>query len=378
MRKAGHWVRAVASALTGIFIVVATPAAHAQRGEDHPEVARYPDSKIDHYDFKEYEEFQLILSKPFNRSGTWTADKLMPLEGRVTYIHYVVPKSASPLQVFRNYQSALKRSGFTALFTCERPCTETNLDSFSRLMKAPKHYLNYSTDNQFIAAQRGNTYVSLWVNDGGVFQHVVEKEALNDALMEVRGESPIAKSLSLDGKVDLYGFQFDTGKAVLKPASAPTLQELGKVLQDNPTLSVEVVGHTDDVGGPDANQKLSEARASAVTDALAKSYGIASARLTTRGMGQTVPLMPNTNEAGRAKNRRVEIIAMLPPAPAAQQPKPGAAKATPAPQPQQAQAPAPAAPAPAPAPAEAPKTNVVNDASKLLDAASKLRGLFGN
>ena len=364
--------------LGGVF---AASVAWAEPGQDHPEVARFPGAEISHYDFKEYEEFQLILSKPVNRNSEWMADKTLVLEGRVTYVHYDVPKSASPLQVFRNYQSSLRRSGFTDLFVCERPCTTTNLSSFEKLMKTPKHYLNYSTDNQFIAAQRGLTYVSLWVNDGGAFLHVVEKEALNDSLMDVRGESPIAKSLSQDGKVDLYGFQFDTGKAVLKDGSKPTLQELGKVLQDNPTLRVEVVGHTDDVGGPDANQRLSEARATAVAAALTKSFGIGLDRLTTRGMGQTVPLMPNTNEAGRAKNRRVEIIANMPaaiptpplatislPPSQAQKPRtPGAGQGAVAPPP-----PPPLSPAPEPK-----SGNLIEDAGKAIDAAKKLKGLFG-
>lgn len=376
----GGWMHGLCG-MAALAAAMAAPLAHAEPGEDHPQVARFPGARIDHYDFKQYEEFVLLLSKPVNRKSEYTADKLLPLEGQVTYIHYKVPTEASPLQVFRNYQSALRRSGFTTLFVCERPCTTENLGSFAELMKAKKHYLNYSTDNQFLAAQRGNTYVSLWVNDGGVWQHVVEKEALNDALMEVRGESTIAKSLSQDGKVDLYGFQFDTGKAVLKDGSRSTLQDLGTVLQDNPSLRVEVVGHTDDVGGADANLKLSQARAAAVADALARSHGIDTQRLTVRGMGQTQPLMDNTSETGRAKNRRVEIIALLPPA------APVAAAAAPRAAPGRAVANPVAAPAPTPAPTPAPPTtvatesssggNVLDDASKLMEAANKLKNLFG-
>lgn len=354
-------------------------AAHAESGEDHPEVARYPGATISQYDFKEYEEFRLLLSKPVNRKGEWVVDKSLDLEGRVTYIHYTVPASASPLQVFRNYQSSLRRSGFKDLFVCDRPCTEANLGAFKELMKAPKHYLNYSTDNQFMAAQRNNTYVSLWVNDGGAWLHVVEKQSLNDGLMEVRGESPMAKALSTNGRVDVYGFQFDTGKAALKDSSKPTLQELGKVMQDNPGLSIEVVGHTDDVGSAESNQRLSEQRAAAVADAIGRGYGIAAQRMQTRGMGQSAPLESNATEAGRAKNRRVEIIAI--------QAAPASAPATPAkPEAPRAPAkpaePAPAQPAQAPAPAQAPSQpadsgGIVDKAQKAMDAAQKLKNLFG-
>lgn len=345
----------------------------AETGADHPEVARFPGASINSYDYKDYEEFQLILAKPQRGAGgSMTAAKLLPLEGRVTYIHYEMPKAASPLQVFRNYQSSLRRSGFTDLFTCDRPCTTENLSEFKSLMKARQLYLNYSTDNQYLAAQRNNTYVSLWVNDGGAFLFVVEKQKLDDGLMAVTGESAIAKALSADGKVDLYGFQFDTGKAVLRDGSKPTLQELGKVLQDNPGLNVEVVGHTDDVGGADGNQRLSEARAAAVAEALGRSYGIAAQRLKTRGMGQTLPVAANTTESGRAQNRRVEIIAQLPATTTLATPAHRSSPAAPA------QAGAPAQPAEAVPMAEPSKArSLLDDASKAMEAAGKLKSLFG-
>ena len=367
------WRRGAFSVAVAVGLAALPGVTSAKEGTDHPEVARFPGARINNYDYKEYEEFQLILAKPQRTpSGAFTAAKLMPLEGKVTYIHYEMPASTSSLQVFRNYQSSLRRSGFSDLFTCDRPCTTENLSNFQGLMKARQLYLNYSTDNQYLAAQRNNTYVSLWVNDGGAFLFVVEKQKLDDGLMAVTGESPIAKALGADGKVDLYGFQFDTGKAVLRDGSKPTLQELGKVLQDNPGLNVEVVGHTDDVGGADGNQRLSEARAAAVAEALSRSYGIAAPRLKTRGMGQTVPLAANTTEAGRAQNRRVEIIAQVPATPVAApatRPAPAALAQTANTTAQQ----------PAPAPAqEAPKTrNLMDDANKAMEAAGKLKSLFG-
>ncbi len=360
---------------TTLMLAAAAPQAHAERGADHPEVSRYPGAVIEGYDFKEYEEAQLILSRPINRGGEYTAEKVLPVEGRVTYIHYEMPKTASALQVFRNYQSALKRSGFNELFVCERPCTDANLGSFKTLMKARDLYLNGSRENQYLAAKRGNTYVSLWVNDLGepnAWLFVVEKGSLDDNQMAISGESPIAKSLSDQGRVDLYGFQFDTGKAVLRDSSQTTLKELGKVLQENPTLQIEVVGHTDDVGGADANQRLSEARARAVTEALSRA-GIDASRMLARGMGQTQPLAANTDDAGRAKNRRVEIIVQRPAVTAATQTQ--ANRTAPRPQ---------AQPAPANGNAgESGKTaadttrSVIDSATTAIDTAYKLKGLLG-
>jgi hypothetical protein len=144
-------------------------------------------------------------------------------------------------------------------------------------------------------------------------------------------------------------------------------------LQDNPSLQLEIVGHTDDIGGLDANQRLSEARAQAVADALGQTYGVDGARISTRGLGQTAPLASNGNEAGRAKNRRVEIIAVRANAPVAAaavaQPRSAAPRAT-------AYPPVVAAPAPQAA-APARTTSLMEDAEKAVNAANKLKNLFG-
>ncbi len=354
--------------------------ARAEPGADHPEVARYPSAVMMAFDFKEYEEAQLLLSRPVQRAGEFTADKLMPLEGRVTFIRYELPKSVSALQIFRNHQSALRRSGFKDLFVCERPCTSNNIYELRKLMKLERVSIDGDTDNQYLAAQRGDTYVSMWVNVYGsqpqVWLTVVEKGSLDTEMIAISGTSPIAKALNEQGRVDVYGFQFDTGRAQLKAASQATLKELAQTLQDNPALQITLVGHTDDVGGAEANMKLSEARARAVAEALTLSAGVAPDRLSARGAGQTLPLAPNTDEVGRAKNRRVEVIAAQAAAAVTaakstskdiNNPRPNVAAAKPA-----VQMPAPAAPA-----VEDPMSSSLEKANKLIEAANKLRGLFG-
>ncbi len=363
-----------ASPLTAAF-------ASDDAAQDHPAVSRYPGATIEKHDFKEYEEAQLILSKPYfdSKTRSYTADKLLPVEGRVTYLHYEIPSSASALQVFRNYQSALKRSGFTELYACNRPCYDGNLGDLSELLKARDLYLNGHADNQYLAAQRGDTYVSLAVNSFGsggtthAWLFVIEKEKLDDGKMAVTGASPIAKALDANGRVDLYGFYFDTGRAQLKSGSEATLRELAQVLKDNPALQIDVVGHTDDVGSADANQNLSQARAQAVTAALAAQHGVEAARMTALGRGASQPVASNKTEDGRAKNRRVEIVAHPAATPAthaggsAPSPASGAAKnpTTPAPV-AQPQAPAPAKPA-----------VTVDDAKSAVDKLKSLKGLFG-
>lgn len=107
--------------------------------------------------------------------------------------------------------------------------------------------------------------------------------------------------------VTLHGPQFDFNKAVLKPAGKKMVDDAITVMKGKPGMKVSVEGHTDSIGGDAYNQKLSERRAHAVRDYLVAS-GIDAARVSVKGFGKTKPVASNETEAGRAENRRVEII----------------------------------------------------------------------
>jgi outer membrane protein OmpA-like peptidoglycan-associated protein len=118
----------------------------------------------------------------------------------------------------------------------------------------------------------------------------------------------MSSALSDAGKVALYGIHFDTDKDTLRPDSEPTLQEIARLLRDNPQLNLHVVGHTDNQGAPEYNLDLSRRRAATVVAALAAQYGIAAGRLDSFGCGPYAPAAPNDNDEGRARNRRVELV----------------------------------------------------------------------
>ncbi|MDR1737708.1 MAG: OmpA family protein [Candidatus Symbiothrix sp.] len=104
----------------------------------------------------------------------------------------------------------------------------------------------------------------------------------------------------------LNGIQFETGKATIKKTSNPILNEIVKVMDDNPSYLLTISGHTDNVGKPESNQILSENRAKAVKDYLIE-HGIKAERLTALGFGDTQPVATNKTTAGRAQNRRVDL-----------------------------------------------------------------------
>jgi outer membrane protein OmpA-like peptidoglycan-associated protein len=105
----------------------------------------------------------------------------------------------------------------------------------------------------------------------------------------------------------LQGIQFESGKDLIKKTSNTILNQIAKVLIDNPTYLIEVQGHTDNIGKPDVNLKLSESRANAVRNYLILK-GISESRITAKGYGDTKPVLSNKTPQGRAKNRRVEFV----------------------------------------------------------------------
>lgn len=114
------------------------------------------------------------------------------------------------------------------------------------------------------------------------------------------------KSIDTNATVVLKNVFFDVNKYELKPASQVELDILVKLMKDNPTLVVQLSGHTDNVGKETDNIKLSANRAKAVVDYLTAS-GIDAKRLLHKGYGSSVPVADNTTEGGRAKNRRTEL-----------------------------------------------------------------------
>jgi len=121
--------------------------------------------------------------------------------------------------------------------------------------------------------------------------------------------SSIADMLERYGHVPLYAVQFLPGRADLTPASEAILNELIAMMNDHPTWRLRVEGHTDNTGTKMGNMTLSFKRASAVVAWLAAN-GAKRTRLDPQGIGDTRPVADNATEAGRTKNRRIEIVKM--------------------------------------------------------------------
>ena len=115
-------------------------------------------------------------------------------------------------------------------------------------------------------------------------------------------------ALAAKGRWATQGILFETGKSELKPESRPVLKEIASTMKKYGDLKILIEGHTDNVGSAASNLALSEGRAAAVKAALVSEFGVPGDRITTTGFGDTKPAAPNATPAGRAQNRRVEIV----------------------------------------------------------------------
>jgi len=114
--------------------------------------------------------------------------------------------------------------------------------------------------------------------------------------------------MNSSGRYSTHGILFDTDSDRIKSESAAVIKMVAKGLESNPTLKLQIEGHTDSTGNADHNLDLSKRRAEAVKAVLVSQFNIDSSRLTTTGLGSTKPIDSNETPQGRSQNRRVEFV----------------------------------------------------------------------
>jgi OmpA-OmpF porin, OOP family len=266
----------VASVVLTVTASIAVAEPDVKGSQDHPLLTRIPGYFISAYEVSEFAGYEpTVVDGPDTR---W--------EGRKTSISYEHSDGAmqsSCLQITRNYRDAVKAIGGKILGGDERRLA-------AEIRKG--------------AAMTG-VYVEAF-NDGRNYNlTVVESGTMRQDV--VADAAAMGRDLLVSGKTVIYGVHFDTGSSVIKPDSEPALAEMVKLLRAEPAMRVYVIGHTDDVGSLETNLKLSADRADAVVKALV-AHGIAATRLKAAGVGPYCPIASNYDDAGRARNRRVELV----------------------------------------------------------------------
>lgn len=312
-----------------LALLVALPlktaySADVEGSSDHPMVSRYEGSEIVDYDFREFDEYEILLGKVTHASGEPGDSKAgvsQTLEGKITKISYYLPEDRSTLEVFRNYEDALKAEGFEILYACSNK--ECGGRAFNhKVVEYKSGFGDNYYEQRFLAAKlvrdEGDVYVSLYTvkntTGGGPDKNhiytqvdVIEIAPMDEGLVTVDADA-MAEEIFETGSISIYGILFDFDKADIKPESAATIKEIATLLNDNPDLKLFIVGHTDNKGSLDYNTELSQNRAEAVVGILVNEHGIDSARVTPKGLGFLAPVASNSTEDGRSKNRRVELV----------------------------------------------------------------------
>ncbi|PKM03873.1 MAG: DUF4892 domain-containing protein [Gammaproteobacteria bacterium HGW-Gammaproteobacteria-6] len=307
------------------------PTTDVEGSHDHPLVSRFAGSVLYGYQTIDYDQMQLPMGK-YERGEISVVETV---EGKITRIAYVAPAGKSALEIYRNYAQAITAAGFQARFECHggdgpQGCggfgfaSEVSAPAISRAMGPDSGRLVIET----LSPTDGNVYamtsslqrpegavdlVLMVAKDGnhdnpaGILLQICEHQPMATGQVTVDAKA-IGEGLAQTGHIALYGLTFASDSASLDPASQPTLAQMAKLLTGQPALKVYIVGHTDATGDLAHNLGLSQRRAEAVVAALVKDYHIAPARLLAKGMASFAPVASNDDEAGRARNRRVELV----------------------------------------------------------------------
>jgi len=301
--------------LTGIMmaLVVASPAHALKEVLGHPLIKPYPGSKVWESRVVEFDQITLPAGKvSFNRkSKEYVSASSIRLEGKITTIDYRTPAKRSATEILRNYEEGLKQGGFEILFSClEKNCGRGYLLKKFFKSGVAVGYPGTGILTAKLSRKEGDVYVLLEVNQKNTHNIlvVVESRPMETGLVKVDADA-LLNDIERTGHATIYGIYFETNKADVKPESKQALGEIARLLKNRPQLKLYVVGHTDNVGRLDYNKRLSMRRATAVVDVLVQDYGIQPARLYPDGVGPLSPVLANSSDTGRAKNRRVELVA---------------------------------------------------------------------
>lgn len=297
--------------IAALLLCVATPSFGQGRAAltDHPLVSPYAGSELRRKGVKEFDEYSAFTGM----DGSGKEPTGIALEGKVTRLFYTKQKERSIFEVFRNYETAVEQSGSETLYTCnqqKKECVERyagpTLQKFSGL-----HAISNLAGRYLLAKleqDEHTAYIAIAVGQTFRDVHVIEVRKMETGMVTLDAAA-LGQELDARGYVIVEGIFFDTDKATLKPESATALEQVAGLPSNRPDLEVYVVGHTDMQGSLDYNQGLSESRAKAVVDELASAYGIDPARMAGYGVGPLAPQASNAEESGRAKNRRVVLVA---------------------------------------------------------------------
>lgn len=292
-----------ATSMVSLNLMLFAQGTDVRNSKDHALLSRYPGSIIQEYSQRDFDRYPLALGVANGRPAN-----IQQIDGTVTRIAYVNPQGRSAFEIYKNYEDALKKSGFETLWTCAaRECGQTmHWNALNGLTgSGAVGDIRYLT----VRGKVNNRPVTIALAAGGTHTrvHVIEGKEMDSGLV-VASAAEMAEGIERDGHIAVHAIYFDTGKATLKSESAPALEQIAELMRSKASLRLILVGHTDNTGGLEMNMKLSSERAASVSAALSGTYKIDPGRLRAHGVGPLAPVASNRTEEGKAKNRRVDLV----------------------------------------------------------------------
>lgn len=252
----------------------------------------------------------------FDRHFFLAGKKMILVEGRLYHnnMSLISPdktREYSVTEFHRNYENAILALGGVKI--SETQFTRAIVDDAGGLREVNKHWRSapptsgYEHHTYLIRTADKEYWILVGTSASGPKGHIVvlEKTAMTQSLGFLDA-SAMKKALDADGRVALY-INFDIDASTLRPDSQAPIAEIKTLLDSNADLKLSIEGHTDNTGSAGHNRQLSTARARSVLAALV-GLGIDTSRLSSKGFGPDKPLTGNADDAGRAKNRRVELV----------------------------------------------------------------------
>ncbi|MCU0900807.1 MAG: OmpA family protein [Cypionkella sp.] len=234
-----------------------------------------------------------------------------PFEGRILLQRFRNPPDRSAAEIVANYRAAFEARGLQLDWACSsRPaCGNTADGGWNRRSGIN---LGVGREVEYFTGQMphdgGTAFVSVAVEGANHYVQILQPAEMDSGQVQVLDAAAMGNLLDSQGKLTVENIYFDFGKADLLPESEAALVQIARLLADRAGIGLYVVGHTDSIGGFEANLALSRARAEAVVRALEQGHGVAAGRAVPAGVGPLAPVASNATDAGRALNRRVEIV----------------------------------------------------------------------
>ncbi|MGM0598718.1 MAG: OmpA family protein, partial [Candidatus Rifleibacteriota bacterium] len=295
------------------FLIFAATVFAGNEFKNHPLVEPLEGSVIRHQQNTNFGEYKLALGVVKEKK----IEKVEDFVGKLCMTTYRGTKENSTFEIFTLMKDKWVNDGFKVLFECKKD--ECKDDFAGRLYRLNPYQIDRNFGQSipltkgkrefsyYLAAQKGNVYVSLFATHGWekvpLYRiDVIEPKTLKS--IKPPESAQLKAKLDKEGKINLAQIEFSSKSEKITKTPDKTLQEIGKMLKENPGVKFLVVGHCNELADFKQNQQLSQKRAQAVVDRVVKEFGFPAERLKAVGTGQLSPVSGINPE----KNNRIELV----------------------------------------------------------------------